>query len=280
MIKFIIDSTIDLTDDYIAKNNVDMISLQVIIDDRTYRDRTEITITELYKAIRNESKVQTSLPIYSDMHDLFEYYAKRNQDFIFYTFSAALSGTFQAATMIVEEMKELYPNVNMKVINSKNGGTPGAIMAMDIIDKIHTGASFNDVLTYAEYLGNKMENLFLVNDLTQLKRGGRISTLKSLVGTILSIKPILILNQGKIEQFKSSIGLKRAINDMIDHVTKSNISKDSVIGINYSENEELLYAVEKKLSSLGYNNILKSRIASVMTAHIGLDAVSISFYKN
>lgn len=279
MIKFIIDSTIDLSDKELKQYNVDMISLQVIIDDKNYRDRKEIKIEDLYTAIRENRKVQTSLPIYSDMYDLFESYAKANQPFIFYTFSSKLSGTFNASYQIVEELKEKYPQVKMAAIDSKNGGTPGSIMARDIIKKINEDASFDDVVNYANTLALKMENLFLVNDLTQLKRGGRISALKSIVGSLLSIKPLLILNEGAINQLKSSIGLKRALNDMVDHVEKNISSKDAIVGINYSENIELLEKTESLLRQRGFNNIVKSRIASVMTAHIGLDAVSLSFYK-
>ncbi|VEU83253.1 DegV family protein [Acholeplasma hippikon] len=279
MIKFIIDSTIDLSDDLLKTYDVDMISLQVLIDGKNYRDRKEIKIEDLYQAIKENKKVQTSLPIMMDMYETFEKYAKENTDFIFYTFSSRLSGTYNAGRQVIEDLKGQYPNVNMIAIDSKNGGTPGLIMALDILEKIKSGASFNEVVDYANMLTTKMENLFLVNDLTQLKRGGRISTLKSLVGNLLNIKPILILDDGAITQYKSSIGQKRALNDMIEFVVKNIPNKNALIGINYSANEELLHKVEGMLIEKGFNNFIKSRIASTMTAHIGLDAISLSFYK-
>lgn len=275
--KIIIDSTTDLTYRYIKENKIDQISLQVFIDGISYRDIKEINVTTLIEAINDKKDIKTSLPILSDMYDLFSKYAKENIPFIFFTFSKKLSGTFNAATLIVNELKEKY-DTKMAIIDTKNGGMASALIVKRFINNINEDMSFEEKVDYAYELTNKMKQIFLVNDLSQLKKGGRISTLQSLIGSLIHIKPILFINDGEIKVYKNTIGLKRALKELINFTLNNVSNLETEIGVSYVENEVILNDTLKLLKESGYKNIVSNRLASVMAAHIGLDAVSINFF--
>jgi len=138
--------------------------------------------------------------------------------------------------------------------------------------------TFDEKVAYAISLTNKVKQIFLVNDLTQLKNGGRISTLQSLIGSLIHIKPILHIEGGEIKVYKNIIGLKRALNEIIRFTTSKVPNKNVQIGLSFVKNENILNDTVKLLNDAGYHNLVINRLASVMSAHIGLDAVSINFF--
>lgn len=276
MIKIIIDSTCDLDPKLIAQYNIDVVPLQVIINGTSYKDHFEMDIESLYHHIKNGDDIKTSLPAYDDIAPLFKKYAENNEPFIFFSFAKALSGTNNFANILVKELKENY-KTDMAVIDLQNGGLASSMIIEKILETIDKGTTFNEIIDYSNDLANRMHHAIMLNDLTQLRKGGRISGIKSIISSVLSIRPILMLDHGQIKPYKNAIGPKRALNELVEFVNKFSPGKDSVIGILYSENKNLLNDAINQLEKSGYHNIRIGRIASVMTAHIGLDAVSFCF---
>ncbi|CDR30881.1 DegV domain-containing protein SAV1425 [Acholeplasma oculi] len=276
MIKLIIDSTCDLDSNLISKFKIDVVPLQVIVNGHSYKDKFEMSVETLYDHIRNSDDVKTSLPAYDDIAPIFEKYAKENQPFIFISFAKALSGTNNFANILVKELQEKY-STQMAVVDSKNGGLATAMMVEDILDFMQTHDNFDEIVNFSNELAAQMHHVIMLDDLTQLRKGGRISAIKSVISSVLSIKPVLKLDQGYIKHHKNGIGKKRALIELVNYVEANSKDKNTVIGVNYSANEELLNDVLNLLAQRGFNHIRKGRIASVMTAHIGLDAVSLCF---
>jgi len=276
MIKIIVDSTCDLSDAFIKKHNIDVVPLQVIINNKPYKDKFELSIETLYEHIKKGDDIKTSLPIYEDIQPIFEKYAKDNQPFIFYAFSKSLSGTYNFANLLIKDLQETY-DTKMYAVDTKNGGLASAMMLENIISYLDNDPSFEATIKYSEKLADQMHHVIMLEDLTQLRKGGRISAIKSMISHALSIKPVLQIHDGSIKSYKNAIGSKRALNELSVYVNKYAKDKSTKIGILYSANENLLNIMLSKLESSGYKNIVVGRIASVMTAHIGLDAVSICF---
>ena len=276
MIKLIVDSTCDINDDFINLHNIDMVPLQVIINDQNYKDKFEVDIHTLYKHIRLKDDIKTSLPSYEDIFPIFESYAKSNQPFIFFSFSKTLSGTYNFANLLIKDLKEKY-NTPMYVVDFKNGGLASAMMMEHIVEFMKTDASFDEVISFSETLAQRMKHAIMLEDLTQLRKGGRISAVKSFISSALSIKPVLEIVDGGIKPHKAAIGSKRALNELMNYIFHHAKDTNTQIGVLYSANEDLLNQMLARLDKNGYKNILVGRIASVMTAHIGLDAVSVCF---
>ena len=111
MVKIIVDSTADLSANLIEQYNIDILPLRVYINNKDYLDKVTITVEEVYDAMRNGICPKTSLPNPKTTYELFKNYASKGIDFIFYCFSSKLSSTYQTSYIIIEELKEQYPNV-------------------------------------------------------------------------------------------------------------------------------------------------------------------------
>ncbi len=277
MIKIIIDSTCDLDPKLISKYQIDMVPLQVIINGTTFKDQIDINIESLYQHIRNNDEIKTSLPMYEDIFPLFKNYAESNTPFIFFSFAKALSGTNNFANILVKDLKLNYPT-QMAVVDLQNGGVASAMILEKVLEKLDTRASFDEIVDYANHLADHMLHAIMLNDLTQLRKGGRISGIKSIISSVLSIRPLLMLDHGAIKPYKNAIGPKRALNELVEFAVKFSPDKNREIGVNFSANESLLTDSIKLLEKAGFTKIKVGRIASVMTAHIGLDAVSFCFF--
>jgi len=276
MIKLIVDSTCDLDETFIKEYKIDVIPLQVLINGISYKDKLEIELETLYEHIRQGDDVKTSLPSYDDMFPLFENYAKTNQPFIFFSFAKALSGTYNFASILVEELKTKY-DTPMAVIDLKNGGLGSTLLIEEIVRFTQKNYNFDDVVNFSENLTHHMKHLIMLEDVSQLRKGGRISAIASALSTALTIRPVLELVQGAIKSYKRAIGSKRALKELVNYVEKHHLAKDHTIGILRTANDDLFNNLHDSLKKLGYTNIRVGTIASVMTAHIGLDAVSICF---
>ena len=276
MIKLIVDSTCDLDETFIKEYKIDVIPLQVLINGISYKDKLEIELETLYEHIRQGDDVKTSLPSYDDMFPLFENYAKTNQPFIFFSFAKALSGTYNFASILVEELKTKY-DTPMAVIDLKNGGLGSTLLIEEIVRFTQKNYNFDDVVNFSDNLTNHMKHLIMLEDVSQLRKGGRISAIASALSTALTIRPVLELVQGAIKSYKRAIGSKRALKELVNYVEKHHLAKDHTIGILRTANDDLFNNLHDSLKKLGYTNIRVGTIASVMTAHIGLDAVSICF---
>src|SRR5690554_749896 len=172
MIKLIVDSTCDLDETFIKKHNIDVIPLQVLINGISYKDKLEIELETLYKHIRQGDDIKTSLPSYDDMFPLFENYAKTNQPFIFFSFAKALSGTYNFASILVEELKTKY-DTPMAVIDLKNGGLGSTLLIEEIVRFTQKNYNFDDVVNFSDNLTSHMKHLIMLEDVSQLRKGGR-----------------------------------------------------------------------------------------------------------
>ncbi len=278
--RFVIDSTCDIDQVYIDKLDIKVIPLQVIIEGKSYRDKKEITVEEVYSYIQNGTKLQTSLPLISDFLSVFEPLAEAGEPFIYLAFSKELSGTFNAGHLVLSELKEKYPQMKYAQIDSKSGALGYGVVALEMIMETERNSDFDHIVKYTTDLTNKIEHVFMVNNLDQLSKGGRISQIKAIIGGLLSIRPILRLVDGKIHAYKSAIGTKRAFKELVNHVEKTLTNKDSLIGINYSNSENLANQIEIMLRHVGYTNFIREQIGSVFASHIGLDAVGLYYFRD
>lgn len=278
MFKIVIDSTTDLPTEVLSKHNLLQIPLQVIVDGKNFRDKVEIAESVFYQKLETGSEVSTSLPLYEDIFNVFEKYAKDNIPFIYIAFSTGLSGTYNQARLVMDDVRELYPTAKMTIIDSKSGGLGEGVILLKVLEAVESGSSYDEVISLVNDLVNRVEHVFMVNSLDQLIKGGRITGIKAKIGSLLRVRPVLTLPNGSIQQYKSAIGTKRALREVVARVNNL-IGKDDLIGINYADNIELADEVEKMLNDAGYTNIVRAPIGSVFAAHIGSNAVGVYFFK-
>lgn len=281
MLKLLIDSTCDLPDELIEKYDLKILPLRVSIEDNEYLDKETIQVEEVYSAMRKGVVPKTSQPNPKDIYDAFSEFCLKGQDFIYLSFSSALSGTCQLAESILEELKEKYPKRNMKVIDTKSGSTAIGLIVLYILKLLEKGEqSFDFVVKKVQDLINSIEHVFTITDLNWLIKGGRIGKAQGAIGSILNIKPILQVNNGIMEVVKKVRGRKKALSTLVDILgEKTRNCKDQIIGVSHADDletaEELISMIKKKL---GFKDFIVNKIGSVLGSHLGIGGVGIFFF--
>lgn len=283
MIKIIVDSTCDLPDEDLKKYDISVLSLKVLLEDQEYLDKKTITVDEVYNAMRKGIMPKTSQPSPADIYNLFKEYASKGMDFIYLAFSQALSGTYQLAVSILNDIKEQYPDVNMNVIDSKGGSTATGLIALQAACLAENKSlDYNKVILKINELINCVEHIFTVPDLSWLIKGGRIGKAQGMIGNILNINPILHVKDGKMEVIHKVRGRKKALNMVVDLLEEraKNLT-NQIIGISHADDPEVAQElIELIKSRLGCTRFIVNKIGSVLGSHLGIGGVGIFFFNN
>lgn len=113
------DSASDLTKDYFTEYGMEMVSLTVHLENKDYKDGIDITPKNVFDAMREGKSPKTSQVSPQTFKSIFTEYAKSNQTLIYLAFSSELSGTYQTAKMMEQEVKEDYPDADISIIDTK-----------------------------------------------------------------------------------------------------------------------------------------------------------------
>ncbi|MGC7873365.1 DegV family protein [Desulfosporosinus sp. SYSU MS00001] len=280
MIRLIVDSTCDFPDEIMEKYDILMLPLHVILNGNDYRDKVEITTDEVFLAMRSGVLPKTSQVSPSDVSQIFQTCCDRGEDFIYLAFSAALSGTYQLAETVLSEFKSKYRDRNMQVIDSKSGSVAIGLIALQAAKMIEAGYGFEAITRHISYLTEHVEHVFTIADIGWLVKGGRITKLQGMLGSLLDVRPILEVKNGLLHLSKKARGSQKALNMVADTmVERIEGFPEQIIGIAHSDNlpgaEDLKNLLAEKL---GTKNFIISKIGCVLGSHLGIGGLGLFFF--
>ena len=163
------------------------VPLQVIIEANLH-DKKEIRVDKVYEYIQKGIKLQTSLPLVSDMLEVFEPLAKSGEPFIYLAFTSALSGTYNAASLVLSQLKDEYPNMTYAIVDSKAGALGYGLLALDLIKEMDRNEDFNHLVEHAKKQAiTSTTSLWSI--ILSIKERWAYFTFQSFSGSLLSIRP-------------------------------------------------------------------------------------------
>ena len=280
MIKIIVDSSSDLPEELMNEYDIKLLPQRIYLGDNEYFDKITINADEVYEAMRSGIIPMTSLPRPIDIMDLFRQCCLEGNDFIYVALSSKLSGTYQLAMSLLEEVQEKYEGIRMKVIDSKSGSTATGLIALQAAKLSRSGKDFDTIVEQICELANHVEHIFMVADLRWLIRGGRITRTECMVGSILSIKPILHVKDGAVELLEKVRGREKALMTIVD-VMEERIQDfpDQVIGISHAGDLDLAYELRDMIARrLGEKDIIINKIGAALVSHLGIGGVGVFFF--
>lgn len=279
MIRIVSDSTCDLSEELLTKYNVEIIPLFVRMGDDERRDGVDVTIDELYKwSDENNTTPQTAAPSIEDVADVLKKYKEAGDDVIVFTVSASMSSSNQVVKLAADSID--YED-HVYAIDSMNLSTGIGLQIIEAAQEIEKDRSFEEVISYIEDLREKVRASFVVDTLTYLHRGGRCSATAALVGSMLKIKPKIVVEDGKMDASKKYRGpLKRVllqyVDDMKDELLKA---KPERVFITHSTcKPEIVDVVREYLENLDYfEEIIETKAGSVISSHCGPGCLGVLF---
>ena len=216
-IKIVTDSACDLTPEIAAANDVAVVPLSIRFGDTEYIDRTDITPTQFWELCRSAKELpETAAPSPGQFQDAFRTAKDEGYDgAVCINLSAALSGTYQSALTAAEAMAEEFPVI---VVDSKAVTMAQGLMVLAAAEMAKAGLTAAEIASAATASIDRVHVLGVLDTLEHLVKGGRVGGAKGLLGSMLSIKPILELRDGLVAEESKQRTRTRAIKYLADKV--------------------------------------------------------------
>ena len=279
-IRIIADSTCYLPKEYIDKYNVSIVSLNVLLNGKSYRE-TDLENDWFYKEMSKSPSIPTSSqPSIDDFYKAIESQVKEGHDIVGIFLSSDMSGTFSTSNLVKEMILEKYPNANIVMLDSRSNCMQAGYAILEAAKAAADNKSLDEVVSIAKSVIENSKFIFVPDTLDYLKKGGRIGGAAALFGSLLQIKPILTVTDGKTTVLTKVRTKKKAIDKIIDTVMEQNLKSPIkcliVHHINCeSEGQELANKLQDKL---GISNIKIQSIGPIIGLHVGPGSIGVAYH--
>lgn len=249
------DSSANLSEEMIAQYKIKILPLSFFIEETEYLGYEEGKVSDLafyYEKMRQKKPMRTSLVNVELAYQICEEILENGRDLLYIGFSSGLSGTYQAVSNVLDELKEKYPERKIFCVDSLAAALGEGLLVRYVIDLREEGKKIEEVYQWA--MENRLHvcHWFTVEDLFFLKRGGRIGAAAAVAGTVLSIKPVLhVDDEGHLIVMEKVRGRKKSLDALIRHMEETALDlSDQYIYISHgdclSDAQYLADAIEKK----------------------------------
>ncbi|WP_010293251.1 DegV family protein [Clostridium senegalense] len=278
-VKIITDSTSYIPKEYIEKYNISIVSLNVVLNGKSYRE-VDLENNFFYKEMDKCSSIPTSSqPSVEEFYNIFENIVKNGDDIVGLFISSEMSGTYSTANLVKNMILENYPDRKVEIIDSRSNCMQ---MGFAAIEGARTAKEEKDISSVVENINsviNTSRFLFVPDTLDYLKKGGRIGGAAALFGAILQIRPILTVENGvttvlnKVRTKKKAVD--KIVETVINDVTNKGIGKMIVHHINCEEEgKELANRLKEKLNI----EIDIQSIGPIIGLHVGPKSIGVAYY--
>ena len=216
---FFTDSDSDLPFRFVDELELNMVYMPYMVDGKEYFDDLGRNgkEKEFFDAMRKGAAPVTSLLPTAAYEEYFEPVFAAGQDILFVAFSSQLSGTIQNIYAAREELLQRYPERRMIVVDTLSISLPQSILVLKAHELYRQGKTMDEVAAWLEENKSRSQAFFTVDDLTYLRRGGRISAVAATVGTMLDLKPIITEGKnGKLLSTDKVRGRKQALRTLAE----------------------------------------------------------------
>ena len=277
------DSCCDLTDQMARDLELEVLPLTMHMDGQDYPNDlagTAISNQEFYKRIRAGKLATTSAVNVGQFQDAMRRVLESGRDIVCVCFSSALSTTYQSAVIAAEDLRAEFPEAEIHVVDSLSASLGQGLLLYLAVEQKRKGLTAAELAKWVEDNRLTVCHWFTVDDLNFLKRGGRVSATTALLGTMLSIKPIMhTSDEGKLVPVSKARGRKAAIAALLDKIETLGIHPEKqTMFICHADCEEDAKAVAKTIKDrFGTPTVHINYIGPVIGSHTGPNTMGIFF---
>ncbi|MCS1351656.1 DegV family protein [Mechercharimyces sp. CAU 1602] len=266
-IALVTDSSCDLPKEVVEKWNIEVVPLRIVFSHGEYRDGIDLTTDEVVDRLSEEIPT-TSMPSPSDIHATFQRLQRDGfSHCIVLPISAAMSGTYNTFRLAAEE----HEGIEIKVIDSSSLSWELGLIILEVARLIHAGLEFNDIIAKVDDIKQKVKGYFVLDTLEYLKKGGRIGTVASSIGSLLNIKPIITPNnEGKFVPYTIARGKKQATRKMIQPIHEQLKNTRASIAVFHIRAEEEAKALLQQFQEMeNVREVYLGTVSPTLLVHSG-----------
>ncbi len=275
------DSACDIVPEVLTEWGVARVSLAFRFDhlDKDFLN-DDMPIKEFYANMRDGHIAKTNAVNAETFRDLFEPTVAAGTDILYLGFSSGLSTTYNQGRLAAEELCEKYPDRKIIAIDTLSASAGFGLLLKLTVDKKNEGATLEEAAAYAESLVHKLAHWFTVEDLVYLKRGGRVSPTVAMVGNILSIKPVLHMDdEGHLIKVSTARGRKGSLKALADQLfATADDPANGKIFISHGDCLEDAQYLANMIRERGGNEVeIITNVGAVIGAHSGPGTMALFF---
>ena len=247
---------------------------------RNYLDGREIGFQAFYNQVRAGEMPVTSAVNVGEFEEAMRPVLESGRDILCLCFSSALSTTYQSAVIAAQGLKESYPDRTVHVVDSLCASRGRGLLVWLCARERERGKTLEELLAYAEETKGKICHWFTVDDLNHLKRGGRVSAAAALFGTMLSVKPVLhVDDQGRLIPMEKCRGRKASLLALVDHMERTAVAPaNQTVFISHGDcRADVDFVAEEIRRRFGTKDIRVSYVGPVIGSHTGAGVVALFF---
>ena len=277
-IAIVTDSTSYIPGDLVTKHNITVAPQVLIWDDKTYRDGVDIQSADFFARLKTSKTMATTSQVsVADVQSIFQGLVEKDYEVLGIFISSKLSGTIQSATQAKALMESAGDKVT--VIDSNSTAMAMGFQALSAARAAQDGANLQDCVALAEKARQNTGLFFAVDTLEFLHRGGRIGGAQRFLGTLLNMKPILALDDGKVEGIERIRTKSKALDRVLELIMENTKGKSPVRIATLHANapdeaKSLLAKAEKELNPV---ESIFSEVSPVIANHAGPGTVGLAY---
>lgn len=276
------DTCCDLPKDYLKEKEIEEVSLYYNMNGSVYGNDQEMDIKEFYDRMRGGEMPTTMAANPEELEEMFEKYLSAGKSVLHLAFSSELSSSCGNAMVAARELNEKYTDNKVIVIDTLAASLGQGLMVYKAEELRQNGKTIDETATWLEE--NKLHfcHQFTVDDLNHLYRGGRVSKLTAVAGTIIQIKPILhVSDEGKLVPIGKARGRKKSLTALVDNMQRTMGSyrdKNDIVFISHGDAmEDAEYVANLVKERFGIEKFLINPVSPTIGAHSGPGTIAL-FY--
>ena len=279
----LVDTSCDLPIEFVREHGIETLPIPFDLDgvEHNWGYWQEISDKEFYEALRNGSVAKTSQTNPETFVTYFSEYAKQGKSMLFIALSSGLSASYRNAVIALQEVKESYPDCKVYPIDSLSATSGIGLLTVLAVKKRTEGLSVEETVAFLEEKKHSCLGFFTVDDLMYLHRGGRLSRLSAVAGSVLGIKPILNLApDGTLALKDKARNRKAALNQLVDQLTRGidhGAALETVVITHTDCPGDAETLAEMIKETINVQQIIIVVMGPVIGAHLGPGAVTVIF---
>jgi len=272
-VKVVTDSTADLPDQLVQELGITVVPVYVRFGDKVYRDRVDISEDEFYERLTHDPvHPNTTQPTPQDFADVYQKLSQEAEGIISIHVSSKLSGTCNSALMAKDMLETECP---IEVVDSQVLSMSLGLIVIVAATAAKAGGSLDKVVEEAKQTIPKIHLFALLDTLKYLAKGGRIGKVKALLGSVLSVKPMLAIKDGELVPVSQVRTRAKGIDKLFDFVKKATNIQDLAIVYNTTPDEAL--ALSGRMGSIfPQERIRLARLGPGLGVHGGPGALIVA----
>ncbi len=277
MIKIVTDGGADMPDNWEEEYQINILPLRVLIGEKTYFQGIDLNIHNFYRILQEMKVVpKTSLPSPHQVKEFYHSIARKGDTILSLHLSSKLSGTFSAFQTAAKELADEY---NIYLFDSLAGSTVLGFMCREARLMEKAGASVQEILIRMDEIKKKIVVIFTLDSLEFAHKNGRIGVLQSLIGSMLNIKPVLVLKEGLLEMYGKARTRQKALEQILNYVSEQLGPRLANVAVVHAADLPTASELKDRIQGmLRIDNLVVTDLSIPVAANLGPGAVGIVAY--